>query len=129
MSILFDIFHMLLGYCYQTLYFWLLLVCFSMEYSGFASMAGSNCGTCVVEARQSRARRRTSRKTALNNLLNLEPGGRALSAPFARGETGFLGKAREYAEAMHQEKRREGSGVDRKNAPDDRGRIIRYAAR
>src|SRR5580700_9122612 len=103
-----------------------------MEYSGFAGLACSDCGTCLAEARQGRARRRTSRKTALNDLLNLEPDARALSAPFARGKAGLrrlLGKTREYAEAMHQEKRREGSGVNRKNAPDDRGRIIRYAAR
>jgi hypothetical protein len=53
------------------------------------------------------------------SLINLEPG-RVLGAPFARGERGLLGKARENAEAMHQEKRREGSGVDRKNAPDGR---------
>jgi len=35
------------------LYFWLLSLRFSMEYSGFAGMAGSNCGTFVAPARQS----------------------------------------------------------------------------
>jgi hypothetical protein len=44
-------------------------------------------------------------------------------------EEGGPDKARECVEAMHQEKRHEGRGVDRKHAPDDRGRIIRYAAR
>jgi hypothetical protein len=92
-------------------------------------MAGSDYGTCVAEARQSRARRRTSRKTALNDLLKLEPGGAGVKRAARRWETGLLGKARDYAETMHQEKRREGSGVNRKNAPDDRGRIIRHAAR
>src|ERR1700730_1380475 len=68
---------MLLLYCSTTLYSWLLLLRFSMEYSGFAGMAGSNCGTCVAEARQSKPRRRTSRKTAQNELLHLEPGAEA----------------------------------------------------
>src|ERR1700732_3896086 len=56
-----------------------------MEYSGFAGWACSNCGACVAEARRTRARRRTPKTTALNDL----------------GVTGLLGKGCEYAEAMH----------------------------
>jgi bacterioferritin-associated ferredoxin len=47
-----------------------------MEYSDFAGMAGSNCGTCVAEARQSKPRRRTRRKMAQIDLLYLEMGAR-----------------------------------------------------
>jgi hypothetical protein len=54
---------------------------------------------------------------------------RAKCSVGARGDRPLFGKARAYAKAMRQEKRRLGSDVDRKNAPDDLGPIIRYAAR
>lgn len=39
----------------------------------------------------------------------------------ARGDEPLFGTARAYTEAMRQEKRRLGSGIDRKNAPDEPG--------
>src|SRR4029453_8580092 len=100
-----------------------------MEYLSLGNMVSGSFVACAAgNKRQAIPRRRTSWKMAANELRNP-----ALSAgcapPITGGKAMLAREARDDAKAVHKEKRCEGGGVNRKNALNDRERIIGVAAR